>query len=101
MRSLYDTRSVCVEEQLSIFLYILGHKTKKRYAALNSFDPLSTVSRYFNKVLGEICSIQVYYSGTAHAAVSTGPMMPIGCCFCVTSIPCSFDVFAFVNFLLF
>ncbi|KAJ6811091.1 uncharacterized protein M6B38_155135 [Iris pallida] len=56
--SLHDTRSVCVEEQLAIFLYILGHKAKNRVCGIEFIRSGETVSRYFNKVLGAICSIQ-------------------------------------------
>ncbi|KAJ6805010.1 uncharacterized protein M6B38_181475 [Iris pallida] len=56
--SLHDTRYVCVEEQLAIFLYMLGHKAKNRVCGIEFIRSGETISRYFNKVLGAICSIQ-------------------------------------------
>lgn len=56
--SLYDTRHVCVEEQLALFLYMLGHKSKNRVCGIEFIRSGETISRYFNKVLGAICSIK-------------------------------------------
>ncbi|XP_020258218.1 uncharacterized protein LOC109834594 [Asparagus officinalis] len=48
---LKDTRHVQVEEQLAMFLSILGHKTKNRIIRTEFIRSGETVSRYFNKVL--------------------------------------------------
>ncbi|KAJ6805400.1 uncharacterized protein M6B38_180295 [Iris pallida] len=56
--SLHDTFYVCVEEQLAIFLYMLGHKAKNRVCGIEFIRSGETISRYFNKVLGAVCSIQ-------------------------------------------
>ncbi|KAJ6794129.1 Uncharacterized protein M6B38_230975 [Iris pallida] len=56
--SLHDTFYVCVEEQLAIFLYMLGHKAKNRVCDIEFIRSGETISRYFNKVLGATCSIQ-------------------------------------------
>ncbi|KAJ6848809.1 uncharacterized protein M6B38_272425 [Iris pallida] len=52
--SLHDTRYVCVEEQLALFLYMLGHNRVRDIEFIRSGE---TVSLYFNKVLGTIYTI--------------------------------------------
>ncbi|KAJ6831244.1 uncharacterized protein M6B38_349945 [Iris pallida] len=47
--SLHDTRYICVEEQLAIFLYMLGHKAKNRVCGIEFIRSGETISRYFNK----------------------------------------------------
>ncbi|KAJ6820034.1 uncharacterized protein M6B38_398995 [Iris pallida] len=56
--SLHDTRYVCVEEQLALFLYMLGHKSKNRVCGIEFIRSGETISRYFNKVLGAISTIR-------------------------------------------
>lgn len=56
--SLRDTRWVCVEEQLAMFLYMLGHKSKNRVCTVEFVRSGETISRYFNLVLGAIFSIR-------------------------------------------
>ncbi|XP_020262747.1 uncharacterized protein LOC109838736 [Asparagus officinalis] len=48
---LKDTKHLQVEEQLAMFLYIVGHKTKNRVIRTEFIRSSETVSRYFNKIL--------------------------------------------------
>jgi hypothetical protein len=54
---LKDTINVSIEEQLAMFLHIMGHKSKNRVMKIHFIRSGETVSRYFNAVLGAICSI--------------------------------------------
>jgi len=58
---LQDTIHVSVEEQLAIFLHILGHKSKNRMMRVDFIRSGETISRYFNKVLGAICVLRDQY----------------------------------------
>ncbi|XP_020270011.1 uncharacterized protein LOC109845200 [Asparagus officinalis] len=48
---LKDTKHLQVEEQLAMFLCIVGHKTKNRVIRTEFIRSGETVSRYFNKIL--------------------------------------------------
>ena len=48
---LKDTRHAQVEEQLAMFLSIVGHKTKNRIIRIEFIRSGETVSKYFNKFL--------------------------------------------------
>ena len=46
-----DSRSVCLEERVAIFLWILSHHTKQRRTRFEFFRSTETVSRHFHAVL--------------------------------------------------
>ncbi|XP_058192193.1 protein ALP1-like [Rhododendron vialii] len=46
-----DSRNVCLEERVAIFLWILAHHTKQRRTKLHFWRSTETVSRHFNVVL--------------------------------------------------
>jgi len=46
------------EEQLAMFLHIVGHKSKNRVMGVDFIRSGEAVSRYFDKVLGVICCIR-------------------------------------------
>ncbi|XP_020252488.1 uncharacterized protein LOC109829844 [Asparagus officinalis] len=58
---LKDSMHITVEEQLSITLNILGHKSKNRTMRTQFIRSGETVSRYFNRVLQAISCIQGKY----------------------------------------
>ncbi|XP_020242829.1 uncharacterized protein LOC109846257 [Asparagus officinalis] len=58
---LKDTRHVQVEEQLAMFLSIIGHKTKNRIIRTEFIRSGETVSRYFNKVLSAMNGLRDRY----------------------------------------
>ena len=51
---LQDTRHLCVEEQMAMFLNIVGHNLKNRLVGTNFDRSGETISRYFNRVLRAI-----------------------------------------------
>jgi hypothetical protein len=56
---LQDTIHMCVEQQVTMFLHIIGHNVKNRVVITNFSRSGETVSQYFNKVLdaiGELCN---------------------------------------------
>ncbi|XP_020273476.1 uncharacterized protein LOC109848413 isoform X2 [Asparagus officinalis] len=55
---LKDTIHVPVEEQLAMFLHIVGNKSKNRVMSTDFIRSGETVSRYFNKVLGAISCLR-------------------------------------------
>ncbi|XP_058208117.1 protein ALP1-like [Rhododendron vialii] len=46
-----DSRNVCLEERVAIFLWVLGHHTKQRRTKYDFWRSIETVSRHFNDVL--------------------------------------------------
>ncbi|XP_057471079.1 protein ANTAGONIST OF LIKE HETEROCHROMATIN PROTEIN 1-like [Actinidia eriantha] len=46
-----DSRFVCVEERVAIFLWILGHHKKQRRTKFEFWRSIKTISRHFNAVL--------------------------------------------------
>ncbi|KAI8550052.1 hypothetical protein RHMOL_Rhmol06G0074300 [Rhododendron molle] len=46
-----DSRNVCLEERVAIFLWVLGHHTKQRRTKYDFWRSIETVSRHFNAVL--------------------------------------------------
>lgn len=46
-----DSRNVCLEERVAIFLWVLGHHTKQRRTKFAFWRSIETVSRHFNEVL--------------------------------------------------
>ncbi|KAI8555559.1 hypothetical protein RHMOL_Rhmol05G0181300 [Rhododendron molle] len=46
-----DSRHVCLEERVAIFLWVLGHHTKQRRTKYDFWRSIETVSRHFNAVL--------------------------------------------------
>lgn len=46
-----DSRNVCLEERVAIFLYILAHHSKQRRTKFEFYRSSETVSRHFNAVL--------------------------------------------------
>ncbi|XP_039134192.1 uncharacterized protein LOC120271579 [Dioscorea cayenensis subsp. rotundata] len=55
---LSDTIHVAVEEQVALFLHIVGHHAKNRSMKIDFIRSGATVSRYFNDVLQAICGIR-------------------------------------------
>ncbi|XP_020266346.1 uncharacterized protein LOC109841820 [Asparagus officinalis] len=55
---LRDSRDVKVEEQLLMFLNVLGHKTKNRIVRSHFIRSGETISRYFNKCLEAVGCIR-------------------------------------------
>lgn len=55
---LVDSRHVSIEEQLAIFLHIVGHNTKNKTVRLEFLRSGETSSRYFNNVIHAICEIR-------------------------------------------
>ncbi|XP_039117478.1 protein ALP1-like [Dioscorea cayenensis subsp. rotundata] len=74
---LVDSRHVSVEEQLAIFLHIVGHNTKNRIMRVEFLRSGETISRYFNNVLRAVCAIRDDFvhppSGTCHHEIETNP----------------------------
>ncbi|XP_020259765.1 uncharacterized protein LOC109836312 [Asparagus officinalis] len=66
---LKDTRNVQVEEQLAMFLSIVGHKTKNRIIRTEFIRSGETVSRYFNKVLQAMNGLRDRYMKQASKEV--------------------------------
>ena len=50
-RLLYNTLHVSVEEQMAMFLHVVGHNVRNRVIGINFLRSGETVSRYFNHVL--------------------------------------------------
>ncbi|XP_058213061.1 protein ALP1-like [Rhododendron vialii] len=48
---LTDSRNVCLEERVAIFLWVLGHHTKQRRTKFEFYRSTETISRHFNAVL--------------------------------------------------
>ncbi|XP_058216881.1 uncharacterized protein LOC131327764 [Rhododendron vialii] len=48
---LRDSRNVCLEERVAIFLFILSHHTKQRRTKFDFYRSTETISRHFNAVL--------------------------------------------------
>ncbi|KAI8564253.1 hypothetical protein RHMOL_Rhmol03G0167500 [Rhododendron molle] len=48
---LTDSRNVCLEERVAIFLWVLSHHTKQRRTKFKFYRSTETVSRHFNAVL--------------------------------------------------
>ncbi|KAI8543376.1 hypothetical protein RHMOL_Rhmol08G0212500 [Rhododendron molle] len=46
-----DSRNVCLEERVAIFLFILSHHTKQRCMKYDFYRSTETISRHFNAVL--------------------------------------------------
>ncbi|KAI8564252.1 hypothetical protein RHMOL_Rhmol03G0167500 [Rhododendron molle] len=46
-----DSRNVCLEERVAIFLWVLSHHTKQRRTKFKFYRSTETVSRHFNAVL--------------------------------------------------
>ncbi|KAI8558388.1 hypothetical protein RHMOL_Rhmol04G0088100 [Rhododendron molle] len=46
-----DSRNVCLEERVAIFLWVLGHHTKQRRTKYDFWRSIETVSRHFDDVL--------------------------------------------------
>ncbi|XP_039141278.1 protein ANTAGONIST OF LIKE HETEROCHROMATIN PROTEIN 1-like [Dioscorea cayenensis subsp. rotundata] len=74
---LLDTRYVSVEEQLSMFLHIVGHNTKNRTMRVEYVRSGETISRYFNNVLKAICAIRDDFvhppCGNCHSEIECNP----------------------------
>lgn len=51
---LHDTLNVTLEEQVAVFLHIVGHNVRNRVVGHNFMRSGETVSRYFNEVLRAI-----------------------------------------------
>ncbi|WOL16608.1 hypothetical protein Cni_G25396 [Canna indica] len=51
---LHDTLNVTLEEQVAVFLHIVGHNVRNRVVGHNFMRSEETVSRYFNEVLRAI-----------------------------------------------
>ena len=51
---LEDTIHMCVEQQVALFLNIVGHNLRNRLVATNFDRSGEMISRYFNKVLHAI-----------------------------------------------
>jgi len=58
---LKDTIYVSINEQLAMFLHIIGHKSKNRMMRIEFIRCGETISRYYNKVLGAICRLQDHF----------------------------------------
>ncbi|GFY84290.1 hypothetical protein Acr_03g0010640 [Actinidia rufa] len=52
-----DSRFVCVEERVAIFLWILGHHTKQRRTKFEFWRSIETISRHFNAVLQAVLGL--------------------------------------------
>ncbi|CAH9110733.1 unnamed protein product [Cuscuta epithymum] len=52
-----DSKYLSVQEQLAIFLLIISHNGRQRYAADRFQHSTDTISKYFRKILFVICSI--------------------------------------------
>ncbi|KAI8525642.1 hypothetical protein RHMOL_Rhmol13G0246100 [Rhododendron molle] len=48
---LRDSRNVCLEERVAIFLWVLAHHTKQRRTKFHFYRSSETISRHFNVVL--------------------------------------------------
>ncbi|XP_039143976.1 uncharacterized protein LOC120281121 [Dioscorea cayenensis subsp. rotundata] len=74
---LVDTRHVLVEEQLPIFLHVVGHNTKNRTMRVEFLRSGGRISRYFNNVLRAICAILDDFvhpsNGTCHPKIESNP----------------------------
>ncbi|XP_020253879.1 uncharacterized protein LOC109830937 [Asparagus officinalis] len=68
---LKDGRVVKVEEQLLMFLNILGHKTKNRIVRSHFIRSGETVSKYFNKCLEAVGRLRGRYMKQAPSEVSS------------------------------
>lgn len=55
---LMDIRHASIEEQLAIFLHIVGHNTKNRKVWVKFLHSRETISRYFNNVICAIYAIR-------------------------------------------
>ncbi|XP_020266116.1 uncharacterized protein LOC109841566 [Asparagus officinalis] len=69
---LQDSRDVKVEEQLPMFLNILGHKTKNRIVRSHFIRSGETVSKYFNKCLEAVGHLRGRYMKQAPNELSSG-----------------------------
>ena len=58
---LCDSRNVSVEEQVTIFLYTIGHNVRNRVMQNRFQHSGETISRYFNKVLNAIVMLSKHY----------------------------------------
>ncbi|XP_039119011.1 uncharacterized protein LOC120255181 [Dioscorea cayenensis subsp. rotundata] len=74
---LVDSRHVSIEEQVAIFLYIVGHNTKNRTMRIEFLQSGETISRYFNNVLRAICTLSDDFvqppSGICHLEIQANP----------------------------
>ncbi|XP_039122159.1 protein ALP1-like [Dioscorea cayenensis subsp. rotundata] len=52
------TRHISVEEQLAMFLHIVGHNTKNRTMRIEFVRSGETISQYFNCMLRAVCAIR-------------------------------------------
>ena len=58
---LEDTVHMCVEQQVAMFLYTVGHNVRNRVIATNFGRSGETVNRYFNKLLHAIGELREDY----------------------------------------
>ncbi|XP_039115850.1 protein ALP1-like [Dioscorea cayenensis subsp. rotundata] len=74
---LQDTRHISVEEQLAIFLHIVGHNTKNRTMRIEFVRSGETISRYFNCVLRAVYAVRDDFvhspSSTSHPKIECNP----------------------------
>jgi hypothetical protein len=74
---LVDTLHVTVEEQIAMFMHIVGHKWCNRSVGFEFFRSGETVSRYFNAVLDSLVSISkelIYIRSTeTHPKITSSP----------------------------
>jgi hypothetical protein len=68
---LEDTIHMCVEQQVAMFLHIIGHNIRNRVVATNFGRSGETVSRYFNKVLHAVGELQNEYIKSPSTATPT------------------------------
>ncbi|XP_020267053.1 uncharacterized protein LOC109842610 [Asparagus officinalis] len=69
-RLLKDTIYVSIEEQVAMFLHIVGHNAKNRVVGINFVRSGETISRYFNEVLVAILKLRPLLMKQASGEVS-------------------------------
>ncbi|XP_040379426.1 protein ALP1-like isoform X1 [Oryza brachyantha] len=74
---LVDTLHVTVEEQVAMFMHVVGHKWSNRFVGFEFYQSGETVSRYFNAVLDSLVSISkelIYLRSTeTHPKITSSP----------------------------
>lgn len=74
---LVDTLHVTIEEQIAMFMHIVGHKWSNRSVGFEFYRSGETVSRYFNAVLDSLVSISkelIYIRSTeTHPKITSSP----------------------------
>ncbi|XP_039141264.1 uncharacterized protein LOC120278583 [Dioscorea cayenensis subsp. rotundata] len=74
---LRDTRHISMEEQLAMFLHIVGHNTKNRTMRIELVRSGETISRYFNCVLMVVCAVRDDFvhspSSNCHPEIECNP----------------------------